>query len=523
MAHPVRPESVIEINNFYTLTVYEKGAEVVRMIHTLLGPEAFRRGTDLYFERHDGQAVTCDDFVRAMEDASGVDLAQFRLWYSQAGTPVLTVRDDYDPATGCYTLDVAQSCPPTPGQPAKAPLLIPLAVGLLGQAGNLPLYLEGTVPDPETTDNTRLVLRVDRARQRFVFEGVGERPVPSLLCDFSAPVRLDYPYGKAELCELMSRDSDGFVRWDSAQALATRTIQEVQAGAGNGASVAVEPLLPRACAALLEDRSLEPAMVALMLTLPGENYLAELASRAGGADVDAIHSARRAVQLAVGRSCAEEFLACYQRLASAAPYAPDAAQVGARSLRNVCLEYLAAAGPEYLELATRQFAAASNMTDRLAALRVIAFFGDEVRREAALAQFYRDWRQEALALNQWFQVQAAIPDARALERVQGLLAHPDFDLRNPNKLRSLVGVFANQNPVSFHCRDGQGYRFLADRVVEMNGINPQMASSLLIPLSKWRNYVGRSELMRSELQRVAALPDLSPDVYEVVTRSLRVD
>lgn len=521
MSHPVRPESFIEINNFYTLTVYEKGAEVVRMIHTLLGAEEFRKGSDLYFERHDGQAVTCEDFVLAMEDASGMDLTQFRNWYSQAGTPRLKVRSEYDADDRRYTLHVQQSCPPTPGQPDKKPLVIPLAVGLLGDAGNLPLRLAGQESDPETADNTHCVLTLNEASQSFVFEEVGECPVPSLLRGFSAPVRLDYPYSKEDLFALMSRDDDGFVRWDSAQALAAMVIGEVMQQMSNGDQVTVDPLLSEACAALLRDESLDAAMVADMLTLPSENYLAEEASQDGGADVDAIHAARNAVKSELGKSCGELFLATYQRLASEEPYAPEAWQIAARSLRNTCLEFLACADKIHLELAQGQFATAHNMTDRLAALKVIAFYGNETQRTSALEMFYQDWCHEALVVNQWLQVQAAIPDENALERVKGLLSHPDFDMRNPNKVRALVGVFAGQNPVNFHRVDGAGYRFLSDIIEQLNSSNPQIAARLLTPLTKWRNYSGRAELMRAELERLAAIPSLSPDVFEVVSKSLQ--
>ena len=521
MAHPVRPDSFMEINNFYTLTVYEKGAEVVRMIHTLLGAEAFRRGSDLYFERHDGQAVTCEDFVRAMEDASGVDLLQFRNWYSQAGTPQLTVRGEYDADRQRYSLHVQQSCPATPGQAEKLPLVIPLAMGLLGDAGNLPLRLAATAPDTETADNTHRVLTIDQPSQTFVFEGVTERPVPSLLRGFSAPVRLDYDYSKDELYALMSRDGDGFVRWDSAQALATRVIREVQAQLQAGAPVAVDSLLIEACGNLLADESLDPAMVADMLTLPGENYLAELDSQAGGANVDTIHGAREAVQQAIGQALGDTFLHTYQRLASAQPYAPDAGQIGARCLRNSCLEFLVSADATNVRLASQQFTGAGNMTDRLAALKAIAFYGEDSLRDGALESFYQDWRHEALVVNQWLQVQAAIPDQQGLARVQGLMSHPDFDLRNPNKVRALVGVFSNQNPVNFHRIDGAGYRFLGDIIAELNSRNPQIAARLLTPLTKWRNYSGRAELMRAELERLAAMPSLSPDVFEVLTKSLQ--
>ncbi len=521
MAHPVRPESFMEINNFYTLTVYEKGAEVVRMMHTLLGAEHFRRGSDLYFKRHDGQAVTCEDFVRAMEDASGADLRQFRNWYSQAGTPHVTVRDEYDEATKCYTLHVAQSCPATPGQSDKLPFVIPLAMGLLGEAGNLPLRQAGITPDPETSDNTHTVLAITQPQQTFVFEGVTERPVPSLLRGFSAPVRLHYDYSRDDLCALMRRDGDGFVRWDSAQALATRVIGEVEKQLLTGVPTVVDSLLVTACHDLLQDESLDPAMVAEMLRLPSEEYLAELASQDGGANVDTIHQARNTVLTALGKALAEPLLARYQRLDNLAPYAPDAQQIADRSLRNTCLSYLVSASTDNLELAARQYRLAGNMTDRLAALRDIAFYGEGALRDGTLEDFYRNWRHEALVVNQWFQVQAAIPDSQGLSRVQALLSHADFELRNPNKVRALVGGFTNQNPVNFHRLDGAGYRFLVDIVVQLNKLNPQIASRLLTPLTKWRNYTGRAELMRIALERLAAEPALSPDVYEIVTKSLQ--
>ncbi|MCB1705513.1 MAG: aminopeptidase N [Halioglobus sp.] len=520
MAHPVRPESYMEINNFYTLTVYEKGAEVVRMIHTLLGPEQFRRGSDLYFDRHDGQAVTCEDFVRAMEDASGVDLTRFRNWYSQAGTPRLAVSDEYDEAGQRYSLHVAQSCPGTPGQAEKPAFVIPLAMGLLGDAGNLPLRLAGQSPDPETGDNTHLVLTVDQPQQTFVFEGVAERPVPSLLRGFSAPVRLHYEYSKADLCALMRRDDDGFVRWDSAQALATRVIREVEAQLVAAEDPVVDPLLVAAAGDLLQDESLDPALVAEMLRLPSEDYLAELASQGDGANVDTIHRARDCVRAALGSALETALLARYQSLAVQGPYAPDGEQIAARSLRNVCLSYLVAGNRDHLSLATSQYRAADNLTDRLAALREIGFYGDDAQRDSALQGFYEEWRDEALVVNQWLQLQAAIPDGSALARVRSLLDHPDFDLRNPNKVRALIGGFANQNPVNFHCMDGSGYRFLGDMIIALNKQNPQLAARLVTPLTKWRSYAGRSELMRAELQRLAAEPALSPDVFEIVTKSL---
>jgi aminopeptidase N len=521
MAHPVRPESYMEINNFYTLTVYEKGAEVVRMIHTLLGAEAFRRGSDLYFERHDGQAVTCEDFVRAMEEASGVDLSQFRNWYSHAGTPELVVSDQYDATAQRYTLVVEQSCPPTPGQSEKPPFVIPLAMGLLGEDGNLRLPHTDKIRQTDAEDDTHAVLTVDRLRQTFVFDGVPNRPVPSLLRGFSAPVRLQYDYSRDDLCALMRGDSDGFVRWDAAQSLATQAITEVEQQLSSGAAPEVDARLLAAWGDLLQDRSLDAGMVAEMLRLPSEEYLAELASQRGGAEVGLIHRARDAVREQLGATLHEDFLSLYRRLATQEAYAPDARQIAQRSLRNTCLGYLVSADRRNLRLASAQYRVASNMTDRLAALKEIAFYGEDALRDEILESFYRDWRHEVLVVNQWLQVQAAIPDDTALSRVEVLMSHEDFDLYNPNKVRALVGTFANQNPVNFHREDGAGYRLLGDVVTRLNTANPQIAARLLMPLTRWRNYLGREQLMRGELERLAAQPDLSPDVFEVVTKSLR--
>jgi len=518
LAHPVRPESFIEISNFYTATIYEKGAEVVRMIHTLLGAQRFRAGSDLYFQRHDGQAVTCEDFVRAMEDASGVDLQQFRLWYSQAGTPVLSAEGAYDPEAQQFHLTLRQSCPSTPGQPVKLPMMIPVALGLLGSAGNLPLRL--ATDDPASALQTHRVLVLNQPEQTFVFEQVSEAPVPALLRGFSAPVRLEYAYSSDDLRALMNREADGFVRWDAAQQYALRVIAQGQAAYTAGDAIDVESGYLEACGQLLQDPALDPALVAEMITLPSETYLADLAAEAGGADVDAIHAARQAVRYAIATTHREALQACYQRLQSTAPYAPDAAQTGARRLRNLCLDYLALGTAEGLALAATQLREATNMTDRLAALQALAFHGRDDRSDAALQQFYRDWEHEPLVVNKWLQLQALVPVPDTLERVQGLLRHPAFDLHNPNKVRALIGAFANGNPVAFHRADGAGYRLLADKVTQLNALNPQLAARMLAPLTRWRKYRDRGEQMRAVLVGLSALPGLSPDVFEVLQKSL---
>jgi aminopeptidase N len=519
MAHPVRPDSYMEISNFYTLTVYEKGSEVVRMLWQLLGPELFRRGTDTYFSRHDGQAVTCDDFVAAMEDVSGRDFTQFKRWYTQAGTPCITASGEYDADARTYTLTVAQSCPPSPGQPHKAPFHIPLAVALLGDAGALRLQLEGREPDFDSADNTQLVLDVTEAEQRFTFTQIGERPVPSLLRGFSAPVRLQFPYSRDDLMFLMSRDSDGFCRWDAGQQLAVLALHDMVDQYRRGEEMVLDPRLPQVFAALLADATLDPAMVALMLSLPSEAYLAEIAEVA---EVAALHAARQAARLQIATALREPLWQAYRANRSDAPYAPSAGQIAQRSLKNICLAYLMLLDePAAVEACVLQFERGANMTDVMAALAALVNSGQTLARQQALAQFYTRWQHEALVVNQWFQVQATCMLPGALDAVQQLLQHPAFDMKNPNKVRSVIGAFASGNAVNFHRDDGAGYRFLADHVIELNRTNPQIAARLLPPLSKWQKYPpAAQQLMVAELRRIAAEPELSPDVFEVVAKSL---
>ncbi|WP_020679881.1 aminopeptidase N [Marinobacterium rhizophilum] len=510
MAHPVRPASYIEISNFYTLTVYEKGAEVVRMLHTLLGAELFRRGSDLYFERHDGQAVTTDDFVRAMEDASGRDLTQFRRWYSQAGTPTLRVTDDYDADTQQYRLHVEQQLPQTPDQVDKLPLHIPLSVGLLDASGADLALADGV---------TTRVLELTELRQAFVFERIAARPVPSLLRGFSAPVRLQYPYSREALVFLMSHDSDGFNRWDAGQQLAVEVIQGLMAQYRQGESLQMEPALVDAYAAVLDDESLDPAMVAKVLSLPSEAYLSELSECI---DVEAIHAARQFARTALARALEAPLQRRYEALAPVGVFSPTADQVARRSLRNLCLSYLVALEtPAHIARARSQYDACDNMTERQAALSLIAHSSFEADADAVLDDFYQRYQGETLVVNQWLAVQACDPKPGALTRIKALMAHAAFDLRNPNKVRSLISTFCAMNAVNFHDAGGEGYAFLADRIIEMNRLNPQMASRLLTPLTRWRKYdVARQGLMQAQLQRILDSGELSRDVYEVVSKSL---
>lgn len=516
MAHPVRPASFIEISNFYTLTVYEKGAEVVRMIQTLLGEEAFRRGSDLYFERHDGQAATCDDFVSAMEDASGKDLSEFKRWYSQAGTPELCIRDSWNEEQGIYSLSVSQHTPATPGQPHKEPLVIPLAIGLLGDAGNLPLVLREEVADIETADNTHRVLIVDKPTQDFHFLGLPERPTPSLLRGFSAPVRLDYPYSRDQLLALVSRDDDDFVRWDAMQQLMIAALKDLQCDPDR---TNVDPLLEAAVTAVC-GQPRDPAMQADMLRLPSETYLAELASHSGKADVHGIYDARERLRLALAKRFADHWQTLFESQRVTAPYAASGEQIGSRTLANVALDYLVSVDSNHVSRAVDYYFAADNLTNRLVALRAVLREGDDALSERLLGDFYSRFSQEALAMNHWLAVQAENTRGNAIARVRALMEHPAYDANNPNKIRSLIGSFSNANAVQFHRADGEGYRLLGEVVETLNQQNPQIASRLLTPLTRWNNYATGASLMRDELQRLSALPSLSPDVFEVLSKSL---
>ncbi|MET0378097.1 MAG: aminopeptidase N [Spongiibacteraceae bacterium] len=527
MSHPVRPDAYMEISNFYTLTVYEKGSEVVRMLRNLLGPELFRRGTDLYFSRHDGHAVTCDDFVQAMQEVSGRDLTQFKRWYSQAGTPRVDISGHYDEHARTYALTVKQSCPPTPGQSHKEPFHIPLAVALLGDAGALRLQLADRAPDLDLDqvpgDNTELVLDVTLSEQQFVFTDIPEVPVPSLLRGFSAPVKLVYPYSRDELMTLMRRDSDGFCRWDAGQQLAVAALGDVMAAYRRSKTLQLDARLITAFSDLLADLStddtLDPAMVALMLTLPTEAYLAELATEV---DVEAIHVARQFAREQIASQLQDILWSTYRANQMTEPYQPSAQQVARRSLKNACLSYLMALETDAaVAAAVAQFNDSDNMTDVMAALTMLVNSSRQGERETALAAFYQRWHDEPLVVNQWFQVQATCRRPGTLEHVQQLMQHPAFDVRNPNKVRAVVGAFANQNAVNFHRADGAGYRFLADQVIALNKLNPQIAARLLGPLSKWQKFPAAARArMIAELRRIEKENTLSPDVYEVVVKSL---
>ena len=535
MAHPVRPDSYIEISNFYTLTVYEKGAAVVNMIRTLLGPERFRRGSDLFFERHDGQAVTCDDFVAAMEAASGVDLGQFRLWYSQAGTPRIEVEEHYDDAALEYRLTLSQTCPPSPGQPTKEPFHIPVAVGLIGQDGiemlgaagqanGFEVAVEADTEVENPSGDGTLILHLKAAQQTFLFKGVPARPVLSFLRDFSAPVRVNLKRRREDLIVQMASDADGFARWDAAQTFFSELILERVRGDEDEFDNRLEGVVGRILEAALvaPDDGEAKALLAALLTLPAEEYLGQ---QMEVVDVDGIHAMRESLRERIGARYAERLAEVHAANGSAKSYVPDAAGFARRSLANLALAYLALApDADGLALAERQYGDADNMTDRLSALRVAAW---SARPEAGplaerlLADFLERYRNEALVVDQWFATQALSTAPGILDRVKALTEHEAFDGRNPNKIRAVVGTFCNQNPVGFHTADGSGYEFLADWVIRLNDQNPQIGARLLAPLTRWQRYdAGRQGRMLAALERIAAVEGLSRDIYEVVSKSL---
>lgn len=519
MAHAVRPESFIEISNFYTLTVYEKGSEVVRMIHTLLGAEGFRKGSDLYFERHDGQAVTCDDFIKAMEDANGADLSQFKRWYSQAGTPRLAVSEHYDAQQHSYSLTFAQSCPETPDKVEKLPFVIPVELGLLdARGGEIALQLAGEA----AASGTSRVLSVTEAEQTFTFVGVNEKPLPSLLRGFSAPVKLSFDYSRDQLMFLMQHDSDGFNRWDAGQQLSVQVLQELIGQHQRGEALVMDQRLVEALRTVLGNDQLDQAMVAEMLSLPGEAYLTEISDVA---DVEAIHAAREFARKQLADSLFDALWARYQanrEVSKATPYVAEAEHFARRALQNIALSYLMLSGkPQVLAAALEQFEHSDNMTERLTALAVLVNSPYESEKAAALASFAEQFKDNPLVMDQWFSVQAGSTLPGGLQRVRELMEHPAFTIKNPNKVRALVGAFAGQNLINFHAADGSGYRFLADLVIELNGFNPQIASRQLAPLTRWRKYdAARQALMKAELERIRSSGELSSDVFEVVSKSL---
>lgn len=509
LAHPVRPNTYREINNFYTSTVYQKGAEVVRMLKTLLGEHDFRAGMDIYFQNHDGDAATIEDFITSFAEATGRDLSQFALWYKQSGTPLLKVTGAYHEDTATYRLDVAQSIPPTPGQPEKLPMVIPLAIGLVGPDGkDMPLTL-GNMP------LSNGVLEITQTDQSFTFTGVEARPVPSLNRGFSAPVNIESNLCPRDRAFLATHDADPFNRFDALQGLAMTLLK---ASSSTGETRDAESFI-NAARRLLKSPALDPAFKAQALALPGEGEVA----RELGQDVDpdAIHTARLALRSALGTALEEDILEAYTEQAAHSAFKPDAASAGRRALRNLSLDYLAANGAhEGIARAAAQFNVADNMTDRFAALSVLSQH-DVPQRESVLTSFYDQFQNDALVVDKWFTLQAMIAAPDTLDRVKALMAHPAFSLGNPNRVRALIGAFAHSNPTQFNRADGAGHAFIADVVLELDGKNAQVASRLLSAFRSWRQLEPvRRASAEAALRRVANTEGLSADVADIAIRSL---
>jgi len=512
MSHPVRPDSFVEINNFYTVTVYEKGAEVVRMYQTLVGRDGFRKGMDLYFERHDGQAVECDDFRAAMADANGRDLAQFERWYSQAGTPVVKAVTHYDAAAQTFELVLSQSCPASAGQPAKLPFHIPVAVGLLDAQGrDMALTLDGY-----QKGSTTLILELTEAEQRYLFTHVSEKPTPSLLRDFSAPVILDYAYTDADLLHLFSHDSDPVNRWEAGQRLAMARLLKLTAAVASGAKLALDDTFIAAQRAVLSDDALDPAFRELALILPSETIVAE---QMDVVDPQAIHTARQFMRRTLGAALKPELLAQYHANQTPGAYSPDAASAGKRALKNLALSYLLIAPQAAeLKLAQKQVDSATNMTDRAAALVALIHSGKDAGKH--LQAFYRDFEHDPLVVDKWFAMQASAPTTD-VAAVRALMQHPAFTLKNPNRARSLIFSFTNGNPSQFHAADGSAYDFWAEHVIKLDALNPQVAARLARSMDRWRRYAPALQVhMRHALEKVASSAKLSNDVLEVVSKAL---
>ncbi|EPW7004499.1 aminopeptidase N [Vibrio parahaemolyticus] len=508
MSHPIRPDKVIEMNNFYTLTVYEKGSEVIRMYHTLLGEEGFQKGMKLYFERHDGTAATCEDFVSAMEDATGVDLKQFRLWYSQSGTPTLRVNSEYNAEAKTYALTVEQFTEATQDQAEKQALHIPFDIELYDSKGQIiPLTING--------ESVHSVLDIKQDKQTFVFENVAEQPVPSLLREFSAPVKLEYDYSDAELIFLMKHATNDFARWDASQMLLAKYIRQNVTNVQTGSEVQLSEDLIDAFRGVLLDENLEPAFIAQVFSLPSIN---EITGWYKQIDVDAVDTVLNSITVSLSAALEDELSATYHTLKQA-EYTIDHAAIGKRALRNQCLQFLGHTDKGNT-LVKAQYEAANNMTDTIAAMSAANSAQLECREEL-MADYSDKWKHDGLVMDKWFALQGTNPAEDALEKVKATMNHEAFSLKNPNRTRSLIGSFLAANPVRFHDKSGSGYQFAGEILRQLNDSNPQVASRMIDPLLKFRKYdEARQAMIRAELEKLKAMDNLAKDLFEKVTKAL---
>ena len=503
LAHPIRPDNYIEINNFYTMTVYEKGAEVIRMMHTILGPENYRKGTDLYFSRHDGDAATCDDFVACMQEASGINLSHFKLWYEQAGTPEVAFRGIYNEGQDTYTAELSQVIPDTPGQKDKKPMHIPVKIGLLDDNG---------------ADMAEETLHLTEEKQSFIIENVKSRPVPSVLRGFSAPINLHTELSNEELAFLMRHDSDGFNRWEAGQQLYLRMLNHMI----DEGTKEVCPKFMGHIGALTEqatDPSADKALMARALSLPS---IAMIGGQRDVIDPDAIYKARQDLLAALKREHRKSLDKLYKDNTQSGAFSITPEAMGQRALRNVVLGILSSThGTGCASRSKAHYEQADNMTDRVAALSVIADI-NKPEREAVFDDFYGQFKAYPLVVDKYFALQAASTRKDIIQNLKKLKQHADFNIKNPNRVRSLYAAFAMNNPVGFHAVDGSGYDFLTDAIIELNSINPQIAARLLTPMREWKRYTpDRQEKMKAALERIIAEKDLSPDVFEIASKSLK--
>ncbi|MBS0350479.1 MAG: aminopeptidase N [Proteobacteria bacterium] len=514
-AHSIRPEAYIEVNNFYTATVYYKGAEVIRMIRTLLGPELFRQGMDLYFSRHDGQAVTVEDFVKAMADVSHQNFDHFFRWYRQSGTPTLEIQGKYNPDQKQFKLSVKQVLPKTADQSAKKAFYLPLAIGLVGKQGmDLPLQLES---EPQSVQGTK-VLVIKDLQQEFIFTEVPQEPVPSLLRNFSAPVKFNYPYDLSQLAFLMVHDSDVVARWEASQQFAVKIILELVGALQNMQTMQIPHLWFEAYSQLIDDHNIDLHLLTRLLTLPTEGYLTQYSLPV---DVDNIHLSREFAKQQLATELHQSLLDNYHRYTNQGPYVYNTKSMGQRSIKNLCLSYLVETGQESCaDMAMQQFRSSNNMTDTMGALLALNNYDGPQRRQA-LAEFHHRWRDQPLVVNKWLALHASSQLPDTLTEVQTLLKHPAFSIQNPNNVYNLIGVFA-ANLIHFHADDGSGYQFIADQVIAIDPKNPQVAARIVEPLTRWQKFdQQRQDLMRLNLQRIQSSPHISSDVYELVMKSLK--
>jgi aminopeptidase N len=509
MAHPIRPEEVIEMNNFYTVTVYDKGSEVIRMMHTLLGECGFRKGMDLYFARFDGQAVTCDDFVQAMQDATDIDLSQFRLWYSQSGTPKVTVTDDFDASSGLYTLTFCQNTLATADQSIKQALHIPFRFELLDSNGT-------SISDDSVPELNAKMIELTQAKHEISVSGLNEKPTPSLLLNFSAPIKVDYPYTHQQLSHIILHSSDEFSRWDASQSLYSRCIHNLAADPDSPDEALFDSMLV-AVKGIFSVADANPALAAAMLSIPSFETLSQQVDEI---QVEALYHAQRSIGNLIATSLSGEWLALYQKqIVGRYQYQSD--DVDKRRLRNLSLSYLVRAdAPQASELLVAQFEKADNMTDSMGVLKA-AQHGSVDQFDKLMTQFEARWRHDPLVLDKWFALHANMERSDILVRLPLLLSHEKFSIDNPNRVRSVLGSFAFYNVLGFHAIDGSGYQFVADYILKLNSVNPQVAARIITPLTQWQKFDSkRQELMRYQLARIADCKTLSKDLIEKVSKSL---